>query len=394
MEVKKKKIPFSILCSVQVNIQTRNPHYNMAKTRSKSAATATATSPKASPTAAKVTKNKVTKPSTASPSKTIKTKAVKKTTTKKATPKKEEEEEKEVHVETVTKDSSLIPEEITKKAISELKKYISRQSQQQQQETENDESKKSKLFDEDEDDEDNKQNESFYLTIDSKKFWSSKPQFKPKSFKLTKPLYDNNQTTTTTSNSNNDINVDNNICLIIRDELVKSIDELNELENNQSLSQITQIIPLNSIKTEYKSFEKKRELYHQFKIFLVDEAILNIMPNTLGKVFYSKGSSNDKIPIPIKVTSTTTGSQTNGKQLSIVTLTNQLNKVLNNTYYLPPIGNNITIKIGKLKFDNNDLIANINDVVKNLDLDTIKSIHVKTSTSPAIPLFYTKSLSQ
>ena len=88
------------------------------------------------------------------------------------------------------------------------------------------------------------------------------------------------------------------------------------------------------------------------------------MPNTLGKVFYSKGSSNDKIPIPIKVTSTTTGSQTNGKQLSIVTLTNQLNKVLNNTYYLPPIGNNITIKIGKLKFDNNDLIANINDVVK------------------------------
>lgn len=366
----------------------------MAKTRSKSAATAAATSPKASPTAAKVTKNKVTKPSTASPSKTTKTKAVKKTTTKKATPKKEEEEKKEVHVETVTKDSSLIPEEITEKAISELKKYISRQSQQQQQETENDESKKSKLFDEDEDDEDNKQNESFYLTIDSKKFWSSKPQFKPKSFKLTKPLYDNNQTTTTTSNSNNDINVDNNICLIIRDELVKSIDELNELENNQSLSQITQIIPLNSIKTEYKSFEKKRELYHQFKIFLVDEAILNIMPNTLGKVFYSKGSSNDKIPIPIKVTSTTTGSQTNGKQLSIVTLTNQLNKVLNNTYYLPPIGNNITIKIGKLKFDNNDLIANINDVVKNLDLDTIKSIHVKTSTSPAIPLFYTKSLSQ
>ena len=51
-------------------------------------------------------------------------------------------------------------------------------------------------------------------------------------------------------------------------------------------------------------------------------------------------------------------------------------------------------EIGKLKFDNDDLIANINDVVKNLDLDTIKSIHVKTSTSPAIPLFYTKSLSQ
>ena len=43
-------------------------------------------------------------------------------------------------METVTKDSSLIPEEITEKAISELKKYISRQSQQQQ-ETENDESK-------------------------------------------------------------------------------------------------------------------------------------------------------------------------------------------------------------------------------------------------------------
>ena len=83
---------------------------------------------------------------------------------------------------------------------------------------------------------------------------------------MTKPLYDNNQTTTTTSNSNNDINVDNNICLIIRDELVKSIDELNELENNQSLSQITQIIPLNSIKTEYKSFENENYITN-LKIF-------------------------------------------------------------------------------------------------------------------------------
>lgn len=361
----------------------------MAKTRSKSAAAATTTAAKASPTAAKVTKSKVTKPSS-SPSKTTKNKSVKKTTTKKTTPKQEEEEKEEI-VETVTENSSLIPEEITEKAISELKKYITRQSQQ---EIESKDSKKSKLFDEDEDDEDDKQNESFYLTIDSKKFWSSKPQFKPKSIKLTKPLYENNQNST--SNSNNDIIVDNNICLIIRDELIKSIDELNELDNSQSLSQISQIIPLNSIKTEYKSFEKKRELYHQFKIFLIDEAILNIMPNTLGKVFYSKGSSNDKIPIPIKVTATKTDSesQSNGKQLSIVTLTNQLNKVLNSTYYLPPIGNNITIKIGKIKFDNNDLIANINDVVKSLDLDTIKSIHVKTSTSPAIPLFYTKSLSQ
>ena len=107
------------------------------------------------------------------------------------------------------------------------------------------------------------------------------------------------------------------------------------------------------------------------------------MPNALGKIFYQ----SKKFPIPIKVSSL--GSP---KELSLVTLKNQVNKALSSTSYLPPIGTNISVKIGFINYDTKDLIENINDVVKTLDINEIKSIHLKSTTSPALPLFYTDSL--
>ncbi|KAI5962981.1 uncharacterized protein KGF55_002773 [Candida pseudojiufengensis] len=265
--------------------------------------------------------------------------------------------------------SSIIPSSVIKKAIIELEKYITRDKQEKQ---ESNEKSKSQLFDEDVINEAN----TLYLIIESKKFFSAKPQFKPKTIKLSKSMYNFKELKT---------------CLIIRDQLVKTNEEIEKIEN-ENLPTISQILPLKSLKTEYKPFEKRREFRNDYDLFLADEAILNTLPNVLGKVFYD---SNNKVPLPVRVTNSS-----NNSELSITTLKNQLDKILNSTFYLPPQGTVVSIKVGHIsnededetKFTNDELSDNVRDIVKSFDLDTLKTIMIKTGTSPAIPLFYTDKL--
>ena len=217
-------------------------------------------------------------------------------------------------------------------------------------------------------DDDDPDDSTLTLIVESKKFFSSKPQFKPKTIKLFKSINDKSLKS----------------CLIIRDQLVKSDQEIEKIEE-ANLPTISQIIPLQSIKTEYKPFEKRRELQSTYDLFFVDDAVLNTMPNSLGKIFYE----SSKYPLPLRVTTST-----NNKELSLTTLSNQLEKLLSSTSYLPPQGTTVSIKIGYINddFTLDDLNKNINAVASSFDLNTIKSIMLKTPNSPALPLYYTDKL--
>lgn len=257
---------------------------------------------------------------------------------------------------------SVISNKITNKAISELKSFISREKSKREEEASQNPSSKSQLFDDDSDD------STLTLIVESKKFFSSKPQFKPKTIKLSKSINDGSLKS----------------CLIIRDQLVKSDQEIEKIEE-ANLPTISQILPLQSIKTEYKPFEKRRELQSSYDLFFVDDAVLNTLPNSLGKIFYE----SNKYPLPLRVTTSA-----NNKELSLITLSNQLEKILSSTSYLPPQGTTVSIKIGYINgdFTHEDLNKNINAVASHFDLDAIKSIMLKTPTSPALPLYYTDKL--
>ncbi|KAI5968557.1 hypothetical protein CANMA_002302 [Candida margitis] len=258
---------------------------------------------------------------------------------------------------------SVISNKVTNKAISELKGYIQREKSRREQETSQNPSSKSQLFGEDD-----AEDSTLTLIVESKKFFSSKPQFKPKTIKLSKSI--------------NDASLKS--CLILRDQLVKSDEEIEKIEE-ANLPTISQILPLQSIKTEYKPFEKRRELHSSHDLFFVDDAVLNTMPFSLGKIFYE----SNKYPIPLRVTTSS-----NNKELSLTTLSNQLEKLLASTSYLPPQGTTVSIKIGSIndEFSLEDLNKNINAVASSFELNTIKSIMLKTPNSPALPLYYTDSL--
>lgn len=269
----------------------------------------------------------------------------------------------EAHASKQDKLSSIISNKITDKAISEIKGFIEREKTRKEEEESQNASSKSQLFDDDDLDD-----STLTLIVESKKFFSSKPQFKPKTIKLFKSINDKSLKS----------------CLIIRDQLVKSDQEIEKIEE-ANLPTISQIIPLQSIKTEYKPFEKRRELQSTYDLFFVDDAVLNTMPNSLGKIFYE----SSKYPLPLRVTTST-----NNKELSLTTLSNQLEKLLSSTSYLPPQGTTVSIKIGYINddFTLDDLNKNINAVASSFDLNTIKSIMLKTPNSPALPLYYTDKL--
>ncbi|CUM68568.1 uncharacterized protein PRCAT00006295001 [Priceomyces carsonii] len=251
--------------------------------------------------------------------------------------------------------SSVIPEKVIAKAISELAKFVNKESENSNQ--------SSLLLDEENDD-----LRDLLLQINTKKFCSSKPEFKPKVIKLTMPLYDLSNV---------------NTCLIVRDQLVTT-EELLESIEDAKIPTLSKIYTLSQIKTEFKNFEKRRELYSSYDLFVVDDALLSMMPTILGKIFYGKKGS--KGPLPIRTCST------NSKELSVTTIKNQIEKCLHSTYYLPPMGTNISVRFGKTSNNENMLIANLNNILSAFDIGAIKSIMVKTIASPSLPLFYTDKL--
>lgn len=249
-----------------------------------------------------------------------------------------------------------VSEKVATGAITELKKYTEKEGKPT----------KLELFDEEDD-------QNVYLQITTKKFYSSKPNFKPKVIKLSNSIFQKDPTD------------EFKTCLILRDQLITSESEVESLEN-EGIPTLKKILTLKDIKTEYKPFEKKRQLYNEYDLFLMDDALLNSMPGLLGKVFYNQG--NSKIPLPIRVTSSS-----NQKQFSTVTFRNQLEKCLSSTFFLPPMGVNISIKFGVInKSLIPELVQNLQDVLKTFDLSSLRSVMVKTLDSPALPVFYNDNI--
>ncbi|PHT70258.1 hypothetical protein T459_25362 [Capsicum annuum] len=51
---------------------------------------------------------------------------------------------------------------------------------------------------------------------------------------------------------------------------------------------------LSKLKSEYKSFEEKKELYDSYELFLADKRVVSLLPGLLGKPFYKK---KRKVPV-------------------------------------------------------------------------------------------------
>jgi ribosome biogenesis protein UTP30 len=142
---------------------------------------------------------------------------------------------------------------------------------------------------------------------------------------------------------------------------------------------ITKIISISSLKRKYNTFEAKRRLCASFDLFLADSCILPLLPKLLGRTFFV----SKKLPLPMELSPNS----------PIESATSRITDTLKATYLNMNNGPCISIKAGLSSQPPKELKDNIDAIMKRLQavlpnggLQNIRSIHLKTSDSPSIPV--------
>jgi ribosome biogenesis protein UTP30 len=108
---------------------------------------------------------------------------------------------------------------------------------------------------------------------------------------------------------------------------------------------IAEVIGFDRLKRDFRQFKDKRQLLKDYDVFLADIRIYKMLPEMMGKEFYSKKA----FPCPIKV---------HGFD-SPKGLKEQLNKASECAYYTMGNGPNYSVRVGMVSQDSKDIAKNM-----------------------------------
>lgn len=204
---------------------------------------------------------------------------------------------------------------------------------------------------------------------------------------------------------------DLSICIISADpqRALKSAVADDEFPKDLS-TRITKIIGLTKLKARYKSFEQRRALRDEYDIFLADDRIANRLPEALGKVFY-KGTSKRPIPVDLASHKREDGKRQNqekGKKKSDdraaavappKIVAKEIVRGINTVPVNLKPGTSVAVRVGLGSFSAEQLAENTEAVVNNIiekhvvkGWRNVKSVHVKSPTSAALPIWLADEL--
>lgn len=158
------------------------------------------------------------------------------------------------------------------------------------------------------------------------------------------------------------------------------------------------------MKKRYKAYEQKRALLAEYDIFLVDDRVIKIVADFLGKTFYQ---SKAKRPIPVRLTAgayVDKDAKKNDKEPQNVVGTplgvaKEIETALNSTYLSMSASANTSIKIGTLSMTPAQLTANTDAVVSALTdkhvpqgWRNVRSLHIKGPSTKALPIWLAEEL--
>jgi proteasome-interacting protein CIC1 len=233
---------------------------------------------------------------------------------------------------------SLVPTATISKALNELKAYVKRSKDV--------EVAKSQLFEDE-------LISDVQIQFTRSSLWTSKKDLKPRVIPLTQK-----------------ISATPSIALIVRDG---SIDKelLEKIEASELNNVVSQIITGQELKTTYKPFEKRRQLWSQYDLFLADDAVVTTLPKLLGKTFYE----SRKVPVPISV----------GKNgFKVEKVLKEIEKITTGVVYRIPRSDNLVVNLGSL---DNITDGTITEVINHFAEAPLRGVFIKTSASPALPLY-------
>ncbi|XP_037671406.1 ribosomal L1 domain-containing protein 1 isoform X2 [Choloepus didactylus] len=170
------------------------------------------------------------------------------------------------------------------------------------------------------------------------------------------------------------------VCLFTKDEPdltpEKTEHFYRSLLNKHKINTISQIIPLRTLKKEYKPYEAKLRLLGSFDFFLTDARIRRLLPSIIGKHFYLR----KKVPVSVNLLAKNLSKEINGSIGGTV---------LN----ISKTGSCSTIRIGHTGMKLQHILQNVVAVAKGLSEKlpekwaSVKLLYLKTEKSVALPIF-------
>jgi len=130
------------------------------------------------------------------------------------------------------------------------------------------------------------------------------------------------------------------VCIFVKDPEADFRRQIEDMD----IPCIAEVIGYDRLKRDFRQFKDRRALLNDFDIFLADLRIYKMLPEKLGKEFYSK----KVYPCPIKLH----GMDSQG-------LLDQLNQAAESAYFMPGNGPNYSMKIGRVSQDSKDVVKNI-----------------------------------
>ncbi|KAJ9653195.1 proteasome-interacting protein cic1 [Neophaeococcomyces mojaviensis] len=245
--------------------------------------------------------------------------------------------------------------------------------------------------DESDDDHDEEDAQPIWLNITTKTYTEDKIRLKPSKIPVPHSLNRNENST---------------ICLITTDPQRAIKNVVADSAFPASLAtRITRIIGFSKLIARYKSFEQRRQLLSEHDVFLADERIVGRLPKVLGKVFY-KGTAKRPIPVSLAPKAESGDKPNKGsnakvskdvKQASVGSphhVAKEVEKALTCVPVSLSPGHNIAIRVALDAFTAEQIRENVaavaNGVIDRLVVNgwrNVKSIHIKTSDSIAVPVW-------
>lgn len=138
---------------------------------------------------------------------------------------------------------------------------------------------------------------------------------------------------------------------------------------------VSEVIPLSTLRTDYRPYESRRHLAASHDLFIADRAILPLLPRVLGKAFYS----TKKAPI--------------GVDFTRVGWPEQVRKVLGSAFLYLRSGTCSGIKVGRLDMDEEEVVDNVVAAVEAAvekvpkKWANVRALHLKAVDSVALPIY-------
>jgi ribosome biogenesis protein UTP30 len=174
---------------------------------------------------------------------------------------------------------------------------------------------------------------------------------------------------------------------------------------------IGRVIGLGKLKTKYKSFESRRQLFSEYDVFLADDRIITHLPQVLGKVFY-KGGSKRPVPVSLEGKRQSFDEQGNkrrklsegGKKVvkadvNPADVAKEVERTLSSALVHLAPSTTTAVKVGKSSMEAQQIQGNIEAVTAALvdryvpqKWSNVRAVHIKSPNSIAFPIWMAEEL--